>query len=126
MKPRFSKKYALVFAVILLIEVSIALFIKDQIIRPLVGDVLVVVLMYACVRMLFDVRDHRLLAIGLLLFAYLVELSQAFDLVSRLGLADSKLATVVMGTTFDWRDLLAYTVGFVVILVEGKGYHGRQ
>lgn len=121
MKLRFSKKYALVFVVLLLVEVVIALFIKDQIIRPLVGDVLVVVLMYACVRTLFDARNPRLLAVGLLFFAYIVELSQALNLVSRLGLADSKLAVIVMGTTFDWRDMLAYTVGFVVILAEGKG-----
>ncbi len=118
MKLKFSKKYALAFAIIFLVEVSIALFFKDQIIRPLVGDVLVVVLMYACVRMLFEVRNPRRFALGLLLFAYSVELSQAFDLVARLGLAGSKLASTVLGTTFDWRDLLAYTLGFVLILVE--------
>ncbi|MBN1876045.1 MAG: DUF2809 domain-containing protein [Anaerolineae bacterium] len=120
MKLHFSKKYALVFTVLLLIEIGIALYIKDHIIRPLAGDMLVVVLMYACVRMFLNVRNPKLLAIGVLLFAYSVELSQAFNLVSRLGLANSKFATIVMGTTFDWRDLLAYTIGFVIIWMERR------
>ena len=117
MKLKFSQKYALIFVVILLVEIGIALFMHDQFIRPLVGDVLVVVLMYACVRMVVDVRNPTRLAIGLLLFAYLVEVSQALDLVARLGLSNSAVATTVMGTTFDWRDMLAYTIGFVSILV---------
>lgn len=118
MTLKFNPKYALIFAVLLLVEVGIALFVNDQFIRPLVGDVLVVVLLYAGVRMLFAVRNPRWLAVGLLLFACSVEVSQAFDLVSRLGLADSKFAATVLGATFDWRDLLAYAVGFVIILVE--------
>ena len=69
--------------------------------------------------MLFDVRNHHRLAVCILLFSYLVELSQYFDLVSILGLADSKFAALVIGTSFDWRDLISYTIGFILILVGG-------
>lgn len=117
MRLRFSKKYFLVFALVLLVEVYIALFVNDRIIRPFIGDVLVVVLIYAFIRMLFAVQYPYRLAVGVLLFAYLVEVGQYFNLVSLLGLADSKFATIVVGTAFDWRDLLAYTVGFMLIII---------
>ena len=120
MKPHFSKKHFPIFVFVFLVEAYIALFVTDQIIRPSVGDVLIVVLIYSFVRMLFAVRNHHRLAVCILLFSYLVELGQYFDLVSILGLADSKLATIVIGTSFDWRDLLAYTIGFILIFVGGK------
>jgi hypothetical protein len=81
---------------------------------------LIVVLIYSFIRTLFDVRNHHRLAVCILLFSYLVELGQYFDLVSILGLADSKFATIVIGASFDWRDLLAYTVGFILILVGSR------
>jgi hypothetical protein len=120
MRLHFSKKHAFTFILVFLVEVYIALFVTDQIIRPLVGDVLVVVLIYSFVRMILDVRNPHRLAVCILLFSYLVELGQYFDLASILGLADSKFATTVIGTSFDWRDLLAYTVGFILILVGGR------
>ena len=116
MKLRFNAKYALAFVAIFLVEACIALYVHDRVIRPYVGDVLVILLIYAFVRMLFEVRDHVRLAAGILLFAYLVEVGQYFDWVTRLGLADSRLATVVMGTAFDWRDLLSYTIGGILLL----------
>ena len=120
MKPSFNKKYALVFVVLHLVETSIALFVMDQIVRPFVGDVLVVVLIYSFVRMLFDVRHPYWLATAILLFSYMVELGQYFNLVSRLGLANSKFAVIVIGASFDWKDLLCYTIGFILILAESK------
>jgi hypothetical protein len=120
MKLSFSKKYFFVFLVVLLVEVCIGLFATDRIVRPLVGDVLVVVLIYAFIRMLFEVRNHYWLAVGVLLFAYAVEVGQYFNLVARLGLADSKFASIVLGTGFDWRDFLCYTLGFVLILADGR------
>ncbi len=118
MKFKFSVKYLSVFAGILLTEVLIALFANDQIVRPFVGDLLVVLLMYAFVRVFFEPRNPIVLAVCLLVFAYLVELGQYFDLVSRLNLVNSEIATLIIGTSFDWRDLLAYSIGFMLILAE--------
>jgi uncharacterized membrane protein YGL010W len=126
MKSRFSKKHFFIFVFVFLVEVYIALFVTDQIIRPFVGDVLIVVLIYSFVRTFFDVRNRLRLAVCILLFSYSVELSQYFDLVSILGLADSKLATIVIGTSFDWRDLLAYTIGFILILVGSRVLSQRK
>ena len=119
MKIKFRAKYLFVFVGILLTEVWIALFVNDQIIRPFVGDLLVILLMYAFVRVFIEPRNHIVLAVCILVFAYLVEIGQYFELVSRLGLADSGIARIVIGTSFDWLDLLAYTIGFMIVIMSG-------
>ena len=116
MKFKFSVKYLFVFVGILLTEALIALFVNDQFVRPFVGDLLVVLLMYAFMRVFFEPRNQIVLAICILVFAYMVEVGQYFSLVSRLGLADLEIANIIIGTSFDWRDLLAYTIGFIMIL----------
>ena len=120
MKLEFNQHYFFIFTLILCAEVLIALFVNDQFVRPFVGDMLVVLLMYSFVRMFLVVKNHTLLAVCILAFAYFVELGQYFELVSRLGLADSQVASIIIGTSFDWRDLLAYTLGFILILVATK------
>jgi hypothetical protein len=45
-----SKQYVLVTLILLTIEIGIALFVRDQWIRPLVGDALAVVLLYVFLR----------------------------------------------------------------------------
>lgn len=42
---------------------------------------------------------------------------QYFELVNLLNLGDSKIATTVIGTSFDWKDLVAYTIGFILIFI---------
>ena len=118
MTLNFSKKYFLIFTGILLTEIYIAVYVHDQFVRPLVGDLLVVLLIYSFVRAFIEAKNNNIIAIFVLLFAYLVELGQYFQLVSRLGLANSKLASTIMGTSFDWNDMLAYTIGFILILLE--------
>lgn len=100
-------------------EVCIALFMHDRFIRPFVGDVLVVMLMYYAIRSLLNLTVVSL-AIGVLLFAFMVETLQYFHVVNRLGLQDNRLARIVIGTSFEWTDLLAYTIGFVLILFLQK------
>lgn len=52
---------------------------------------------------------------AVLLFSYGVEIMQYFNLVELLGLGEYKLARIVIGTSFAWSDLLAYTAGAVIV-----------
>lgn len=57
--------------------------------------------------------------IGVLIFAFMVEFAQYFKLVEVLGLEGNRLARIVIGSTFDPLDLLAYTLGAIaVVLIE--------
>lgn len=80
--------------------------------RQTFGDLLVVMLIYAFVRILLPVKPAPLwLASGVCLFAFGVELSQYFRLIERLGLAGERLAHLTIGSTFDFGDLAAYLIG---------------
>jgi Protein of unknown function (DUF2809) len=118
MKPGFHKKYFFIFLSLFLLESCIALFVHDRFIRPFVGDVIVVWLVFAFVRMFFDRGKDWQIAAGVFAFAVLVEVGQYFDLVSLLGLQGSRMARVVIGSVFDWRDMLAYGVGVLVLMVK--------
>jgi DNA integrity scanning protein DisA with diadenylate cyclase activity len=91
-------------------EVLIALFINDNFIRPYVGDVLVVILIYCFIR-IFVARTTKLLPLGIFIFAVGVEIGQYFNLAQLLGLADYKVARIIIGSTFDLKDIACYLTG---------------
>jgi hypothetical protein len=105
--------YAVATIVIFLIELLIALFVRDNFIRPYVGDVLVVVLIYTCLR-IFLPEKPRILPLYVFFFAALVEGLQAIKLVELLGLAENRFFSVLIGTTFDVNDVICYGVGCVL------------
>jgi hypothetical protein len=110
-----SPRYLLITLLLFLTEVLIALYAHDRIIRPYIGDLLVVILIYCFVKSFLNTPVWPT-AIGVLIFSYTIEVLQYFDLVSLLGLHDSRIARIVIGTSFAWADLLAYTVGIVILL----------
>jgi Protein of unknown function (DUF2809) len=117
---RFNLKYFCLTILIFWIEVLIAVFFNDQFIRPFIGDVLVVILIYCFVRAFWKVRADAAIA-SIFIFSCAIEILQYFNLVDRLGLRSNKLLSIILGTTFDWKDLLAYAIGSGVVLwLEGK------
>lgn len=114
MKFRFDKKYVLLFSALLIVEILIALFVESKIIRGSVGDVLVVILIY-CFIQTFFAWDKKKTIIGVGVFAILVEILQAFNLVEKLGLQNNKFASTIIGTTFDMNDVWAYVAGCALV-----------
>lgn len=118
-RGRLRRRYALIFLILLAVEVCIALFVHDRFIRPYVGDVLVVVVLYAFLRILLP-TGRPWLAWAVTAFACAVELGQAVGLVDLLGLGHIRFFRVLLGTTFDWHDLGCYCVGGgLILLTEG-------
>jgi hypothetical protein len=94
------------------------LFVHDTIIRPYIGDFLVVILIYCFVKSFLNTPVWST-ALAVLFFSYAVEISQYFHLINKLGLQHSKIARIIMGTSFGWTDLAMYSSGIgVVIFVE--------
>lgn len=121
-KIRFDKKAFIIFFIIFLVEVIIALFINDSIIRPYGGDVLVVMLMYYFVKSFFQIKPLYL-AIAAVLFAYLVEFTQYLKLVEILNVQDNVILRTVIGSSFSWGDILAYTLGgLICYFLDRKNY----
>jgi len=115
----FNKNYFGLAVLIFTIEVLIALFVRDNFVRPYLGDVLVVILIYCFVRSFLNLPVFTL-AIGVLIFSFTLEFLQYINIVEKLGLERSKIARTVIGTSFAWIDLLAYTAGIAIVLVVEK------
>lgn len=123
-KFRLDLKSFLCFLLIFVTEVIIALFVKDRIIRPYVGDILVVILIYYFFKS-FVKMNPLPLAIGVLLFAYAVEIGQYFNLVEVLNMQDNAIMRVVIGSSFSWVDMLCYTIGAIICLfIDRKEIRG--
>lgn len=116
---KFNKAYFGLTILLFGIEVLIALFVHDDFIRPYVGDVLVVILIYCFVKSILDLPEF-VLAISVLLFAFAIEFLQYIKIVNVLGLEESELWRTVLGTSFAWLDMLAYVVGIGVVLMAEK------
>ena len=115
----FKFRYFICAVLVFFIEVFIALFIHDGIIRPYIGDILVVILIYCFLRSFLNLSVWTL-AVITLLFSWLIEVLQYFKIVELLGLQNSKFAGVVMGTSFSWIDILCYTLGFAIVLLAER------
>lgn len=112
---RFNAYYFYWSAILLITEIYIGVFVKDDFVRPYMGDFLVVILIYTFVRAFFKYSIINT-AIGVLLFSFLVEILQYFKIVEILGLGSSQLARTIIGTTFVWEDFIAYSLGIVTVL----------
>lgn len=106
--------YLLATLLLLGIEVVIALFVRDAFVRPYVGDVLVVVAIYTFVR-IFEPERFRQLPLYVFLFAVLAEGLQAINIVGLLGLSENRFFSILIGSTFDLKDILCYAAGCVLL-----------
>ena len=59
-------------------------------------------------------------ALSVLLFSYSIEILQYFHIVNIPGLQDIQIARVIIGTSFAWMDLIAYTLGIGIVLYLEK------
>lgn len=118
MKWKFDLKSFIIFLIIFFVEVLIAKFVDDSFIRPYGGDILVVILMYYFCKAFIDTKSIYLV-MGVVLFAYLVEIGQYFKLVEILGI-ENKILRIVIGSSFSWGDMLCYTIGGVICYLIDK------
>jgi hypothetical protein len=114
-KLAFNRKYFYLTILLFFIEVCIATLIKDQFIRPFIGDVLVVILIYCLLRSFWQVSAN-VAALAVFGFACAIEGLQYFNLIDRLGLRQYQLLVIILGATFDWKDIIAYATGSAIVL----------
>ncbi|MFC4721516.1 DUF2809 domain-containing protein [Geojedonia litorea] len=118
MNLKFNKVYFIVFLMLLAIEVIIAAFLKDGFIRHTLGDYLVVILMYCFFKSFIPAKPFYI-ATTVLVIAFVIEFLQLYELLSVLELQDNRIAKLVLGSTFHYGDLMAYTLGIMsVLLIE--------
>ena len=110
--------YLILFSIIFIIECLIAIFLKQGFIRENVGDILVVPCIYALLRVVFP-QNIKYLALYVLIFAIIVEILQLLSITTILS-NNNKILSIVLGGTFDVKDIICYIIGFVSIIVASK------
>ncbi|HLT48978.1 MAG TPA: DUF2809 domain-containing protein [Aequorivita sp.] len=116
-------RYFSAFLILLLMEFTIAYFHFNPFIRGFLGDVLVMLLLYSFLK-IFIKNNVFNIAISVLGFAFLVELLQFLKLSEILKIK-SKIILTVLGSVFDGWDLVAYFIGFLLILLIEKLLHKK-
>lgn len=112
--------YSFVITLLLfVVEALIALYVHDNFVRPFLGDVIVVWLVYYFLKSFLVIKPIYL-ALFTLFFAFAVEFGQYAKLIHILGLQEYKWAQIVIGTSFSWWDILCYFVGFLLLFVFDK------
>ncbi len=114
-----KKQYLIATIILFIIELFIGFYVHDTIIRPFIGDLLVVILLYCLVKSIFNITTTKA-AIYVLLFAYFVEIMQGLKLVELVGLSNYKIARILIGTTFSWIDIVCYTIGISLVIIVEK------
>ncbi len=116
---RFHYKYFFIALFLLFIELSIVYFKFNDFIRFFLGDILVVILIYTSIRTWVNSNIFKT-AFAVLMFSFLMEILQYFNVINILNLENNTLAKLILGTTFTFEDLLAYSIGFGIIVVVEK------
>jgi len=120
MKIQFNRNYFIGFLIILIAEIIIASFLSDGFIRFTFGDFLVVMLVYCFVKSFINLKPTTA-AISVLIFTFVVEFFQLFNFIELLNLQNNHIAKLILGSTFQIGDLIAYTLGvFTIIIIESK------
>lgn len=113
-KSKIRLLYLAGFLIMLFIEVIIALYVHDAFIRPYVGDMLVVVLVYFFVRIIKP-EGIKHLPLYVFIFAAGVEILQYFQLVRLLGLESNTFLRIILGSIFDIKDIAGYGAGCLLL-----------
>ncbi len=115
MKHKKERAVYLVAAlVILAIEIFIGICVRDDFVRPYVGDALVVILIYCLIRVIKP-TGMKLLPLYVFIFALAVELLQLANIVDLLGIPRGSVIAIIIGTSFSFVDIICYAVGCIIV-----------
>ena len=119
MKLQFNKYYLGIAQFLFLVELAIAFTLKTGFIRHTFGDYLVVILLYAIIRGCTNMSVWAS-SLVVLLIAFGIEFLQLTPFLTYFNLQNSYTAKLIFGSTFQFTDLVAYTLGIVTVLLVEK------
>ena len=113
---RFHRRYFLAAMLLLFVEVQIAAFVQDEIVRPYGGDYLVVIFLYCLFRSFLKTSVTKAVAV-VFSFSILMEILQYLRFINFLELQENSWASTILGNHFEFLDILAYGLSALTIVV---------
>ena len=116
MKSRLP--YIIGFLLLVAVEVCIGIFYFNHFIRSYIGDVIIVWVLYCLFRSFVPKKfNSYAVAIGILVFSFIVEFLQKAHIADILGVKN-ELLRIIIGTSYAVEDLWCYAAGTAVTLIE--------
>ena len=111
MNQKLKKRllYLCITVILFGVEIYIAKYVNDELIRPYGGDTLVVILLYTFIR-IFIPEKYPLLSLYVFIFAVFVECLQYIHIVDILNIQNYALR-IAIGNGFSFWDIVAYAIG---------------
>lgn len=116
---QFNTSYFVAFILVFVIEASIAIYLKEGFIRHTFGDYLAVFLLYFFFKSFIKGKTFQI-ALVVFIISFIVEFLQLTNFLELIHLQNNNIAKVVLGSTFQISDLIAYTLGVITILIFEK------
>ena len=104
--------YLCITVILFGVEIYIAKYVNDELIRPYGGDTLVVILLYTFIR-IFIPEKYPLLSLYVFIFAVFVECLQYIHIVDILNIQNYALR-IAIGNGFSFWDIVAYAIGCIL------------
>ncbi len=111
-----NKTYLAISILLLIVEIIIAIFVNDQFIRPIFGDYLASILLFYMIATFAKFSKNKI-AILTLIISYTIEVLQYIHILEILHLDKIKILNIVLGNSFSWTDMLAYTLGILTVFL---------
>ena len=108
--------YLIISCILLLIETIIAIFVNDQFFRPVFGDYLAAIVVFYLLATFLKMKLNKI-ALLTLAVSYLIEFLQYTHILELLHLNKIKILNILLGNSFSWTDMLAYTLGILTVLL---------
>lgn len=116
--------YFIGFIVFFLIEIFIAIYVHDNFIRPYIGDILIIICIYLFAKTIFQ-NKLKYLSLYVLILAIVVEVMQYFNLANLIA-NNSRVMKIILGSTFDIKDIICYVIGYIIIVLTEKMIRGKD
>ena len=117
-----KRTYQVLAVILFLIELAITF--TDGFVRHTFGDFIVVILLYCLIKSIITI-SNKAAAIIVLLFSFAIEFIQLTTLSQSEIFNKLPFLKLILGTTFQWGDLVAYTLGILFTLFIEKRFHNN-
>lgn len=107
--------YIFLTIILLIIELFIGMFINDSLIRPYLGDILVMPLIF-CFFKIFIKGHYIKTCLITFLIGITAEFLQLLKITEFLGISKNSVMGIILGSTFDLKDIFCYLIGSFIIL----------
>lgn len=108
--------YLCISMLLLITEILIAIFAKDEFIRPIFGDYLAALFVFYALATFMKISENKTALISLFI-CYFIEGLQFLNVLELLNLEKYTVLKIVLGTSFSWMDMLAYTLGIATVVI---------